>query len=349
MSVPPPRLALTMGDPAGIGPEIVARALAARAGSTAGVGFAVGDPVILRRAAEVCGLDVEVHEIEQASAARAEPGTIEVLPVTAAGPTAWGEVSGVAGQAALDAIERATDLALSHEVDAVVTAPINKEAIWAAGSEHLGHTEFLGALTGSDRVQTMFIVQGLKIFFTTRHMSLRQALDRITESSVRHAIEESWTSLELLSDPAGGSPRLAVAALNPHGGEGGSFGTEELEHIGPACDAARADGREVIGPVPADAVFHQGLQGRFDGVLCHFHDQGHIAAKTLDFEESITVTMGLPILRTSVDHGTAFDIAGQGLASARGMLAAYDAGVDLAPFAPRLRAEFAADGDGTGQ
>jgi 4-phospho-D-threonate 3-dehydrogenase / 4-phospho-D-erythronate 3-dehydrogenase len=339
MPTTPPRLALTMGDPAGIGPEIVARTLYERRNDAGAVGFAVGDPATLRKAVEVCGLQIQVREIEAASGAEASPDAIDVLPIATHGATSWGEVSAAAGQVALDAIERATQLALTDEVQAVVTAPINKEAIWAAGSEHLGHTEFLGALTGSARVQTMFVVRGLKIFFTTRHMSMREALDKVTRSSVRHAIDESWTSLQLLAD-AGKQPRLAVSAINPHGGEGGSFGTEEIEHIGPACDDAREDGLDVVGPVPADAVFHQGLQGRFDGVLCHLHDQGHIAAKTLDFEEAITVTMGLPILRTSVDHGTAFDIAGQGIASAAGMSAAYDAAVDLARFAPRLREEF---------
>lgn len=335
----PPRLALTMGDPAGIGPEIVARTLHERRDDAHAVGFAVGDPETMRRALEVCGLDLRVRVIRAASEAKSAPHAIDVLPIATRGETKWGEVSPVAGQAALDAIELAARLALAGEVDAVVTAPINKEAIWAAGSEHLGHTEFLGALTGSSRIQTMFLVRGLKIFFTTRHMSMREALENVTKSSVRHAIDESWHSLEVLSEP-GARLRLAVAAINPHGGEGGTFGTEEIEHIGPACDDARAAGLNVVGPIPADAVFHQGLQGRFDGVLCHMHDQGHIAAKTIDFEGSITVTMGLPILRTSVDHGTAFDIAGRGSASAAGMLAAHDAAVELARFAPRFRSAF---------
>lgn len=336
----PTRLALTVGDPAGIGPEIVVRTLVARPPTADAVGFAVGDPDTLRHAVDACGLDVEVRTIADPSEAGRGDGTaIEVWPIDA-DPVPWGEVSAAAGQAALDAIEQATVAALDDRVQAVVTAPINKEAIWAAGSSHLGHTELLATLTGSDRVQTMFVVRGLKIFFTTRHVSLREALERIDQGAVTTAIDESWRSLELLADEADGAPRLAVAAINPHGGEGGTFGTEEIEHIAPACAAARDRGLDVTGPVPADAVFHQGLQGRFDGVLCHFHDQGHIAAKTLDFEEAITVTMGLPILRTSVDHGTAFDIAGRGVASPAGMIAAYDAAVEMAPAVPELRAEF---------
>ena len=174
----------------------------------------------------------------------------------------------------------------------------------------------------------MFLVRGLKIFFTTRHSSLREALDAITRDRVERAITDSWTALRVLGHA---EPRLAVAAVNPHGGEGGTFGTEEIEHIAPACEAARENGMPVAGPVPADSVFHQGLQGRYDAVLSHFHDQGHIAAKTVDFEGAVTVTMGLPIIRTSVDHGTAYDIAGTGTASHGGMLAATQAAARTRP------------------
>jgi 4-hydroxy-L-threonine phosphate dehydrogenase PdxA len=195
----------------------------------------------------------------------------------------------------------------------------------------------LGALTGSDRYATMFIVGDLKIFFATRHMSLREALDHLTRQSLTRAIEESWTALEVLGhDP----PRLAVAALNPHGGEGGNFGEEEIKIIGPACEQARRSGRAVDGPIPADSVFHQGLQGRYDGILAQFHDQGHIAAKTVDFDGTVSVTMGLPILRTSVDHGTAFDIAGTGKASHAAMAAAYRVAAELAAYTDRIRAEY---------
>lgn len=336
--MPTPVLALTLGDPAGIGPEIAARTLADPPAQPPARGLAVGDPQTLRRAADVCGLDVAVRPIDKVGDATFGPGTIDVLDIgMAGGDVAFGQVSAAAGRAALAAIEMATEAALAGEVQGMVTAPINKEAIWAAGSEHLGHTELLAALTGSRRSTTMFVVGDLKIFFTTRHQSLRDAVDSVTRESVGRAIDESWTACRVLGLD---EPRLAVAALNPHGGEGGSFGREEIDHIAPACADAREAGRDVIGPVPADAVFHRGLQGRYDAVLSQFHDQGHIAAKTVDFEDAITVTMGLPILRTSVDHGTAFDIAGAGQASARGMAAAYAAAAKYAPHAERFRTTY---------
>ena len=278
------------------------------------------------------------RSVKSVADAAYEDGTVDVLDThTLDEDLPWGVVDARAGRAAIAAIETATRAALHGEVAAVVTAPIHKEAIWAAGSEHLGHTEMLGALTGSDQYGTMFVVRDLKIFFTTRHMSLRKALDAVTRDSVREAIEKSWTALNVYGHSA---PRLAVAALNPHGGEGGNFGTEEIEHISPACEDARAAGMPVFGPIPADSVFHQGLEGRFDGVLSHFHDQGHIAAKTYDFANTVSVTVGIPIVRTSVDHGTAFDIAGTGKASADTMIAAYRAGAKFAPFAERAAAEW---------
>jgi 4-phospho-D-threonate 3-dehydrogenase / 4-phospho-D-erythronate 3-dehydrogenase len=330
-----PILAVTMGDPVGIGPEIVARTFATAAAEVSARGLVVGDPAVLRRAIAACELDLEVRGIDAVGAARFDPGVVDVLDTGAlVEELPWGVVDARAGRSAVAAIERATRAALDGEVGAIVTGPINKEAIWAAGSEHLGHTEMLGALTGSSTPATMFVVRELQIFFTTRHMALREAIEGITRRSVLEAIESSWTALQVYGYD---EPRLAVAALNPHGGEGGNFGTEEIEHIAPACEDAREAGMAVIGPVPADSVFHQGLEGRFDGVLSHFHDQGHIAAKTFDFAETVSVTVGIPIVRTSVDHGTAFDIAGTGKASADTMIAAYRAGARFAPFADRAR------------
>ncbi len=336
-----PILALTLGDPAGIGPEIVARTLADPPDDVDAVGLAVGDGGTLRRAIEVCGLEVDVRPVASAEEARFEAGVIEILDLGVLdSDLAWGEVSAEAGRAALAAIERGTDEALQGHLDALVTAPINKEAVWKAGSEHLGHTELLGELTGSDRADTMLEVGNLKIMFTTRHLSLRDAVDQVTRSRVRHVIREGWTALQVLGYE---QPRIAVAALNPHGGEGGSFGREELDEIGPAVEDARGDGISVAGPVGADAVFHHCLEGRYDAVISHFHDQGHIAAKTFDFYNTASVTFGLPIIRTSVDHGTAFDIAGTGRADHRSMLAAYRAAARYASSAERARNEYAPD------
>jgi 4-phospho-D-threonate 3-dehydrogenase / 4-phospho-D-erythronate 3-dehydrogenase len=336
-------LAVTLGDPVGIGPEITARTLAEVAGAEGHHGIAVGDAAALRRGVQACQLDVDVREVSSFDAEPAGPGVIDVFDIGVLGDDVpdWGAVDAKAGQAAVTAIEVATRAAMAGEVDGIVTGPIHKEAIWAAGSEHLGHTEMLGELTGVSRQNTMFVVRNtaadghhLRIFFTTRHLSLRAALDRITRESVGEAIDEAVTALRVFGVD---DPRLAVAALNPHGGENGAFGDEEIVHIGPACDDARAKGLPVSGPIPADSVFHQGLTGRFDGVLSHFHDQGHIAAKTVDFTGTISVTVGLPILRTSVDHGTAFDIAGTGTADHGTMLSAYLAAVDYSPYVPRIR------------
>ena len=330
-----PILAVTLGDPVGIGPEITARTLAEPAATEQARPLAVGDAAVLRRAIEVCKLDAEVNAISSVDQARFEPGVIDVLDLgIAPADLPWGEVGATAGASAIAAIETATKAALDGSVDAIVTSPINKESIWAAGSTHLGHTEMLGELTGSDRFNTMFWVRGLKIFFATRHLSLRRALDDITLPNVEHSIREAYTALEVFGSH---EPKLAVAALNPHGGENGKFGDEEIVAINPAVEAARADGLDVVGAIPADSVFHQGLEGTYDGVLSLYHDQGHIASKTVDFHGTVSVTVGLPILRTSVDHGTAFDIAGTGVADPGTMRAAYRAAVELAPFAGRLR------------
>lgn len=338
-------LALTLGDPAGIGPEITAKTLAEQAGATDHHGVAVGDAAALRRGAEAMGLDVEVRAVDRFDV-EPESGVIDVFDTGVLGEDLpeWGQVDERAGRAAVAAIEVATRAAMDREVAGIVTGPINKEAIWAAGSKHLGHTEMLGELTGVTQQDTMFVVRNtaaeghhLRIFFTTRHVSLRKAIDQITQERVAESIRQAHTALTVFGVDA---PRLAVAALNPHGGENGAFGDEEIVHIGPACEAARADGLDVSGPVPADSVFHQGLVGRYDGVLSHYHDQGHIPAKTFDFDGTISVTVGLPILRTSVDHGTAFDIAGTGKAGHGTMLSAYLAAVDYAPYVDSIRSTY---------
>lgn len=338
-------LALTLGDPAGIGPEITAKTLAEQAGATDHHGVAVGDAAALRRGAEAMGLDVEVRAVDRFDV-EPESGVIDVFDTGVLGEDLpeWGQVDERAGRAAVAAIEVATRAAMDREVAGIVTGPINKEAIWAAGSKHLGHTEMLGELTGVTQQDTMFVVRNtaaeghhLRIFFTTRHVSLRKAIDQITQERVAESIRQAHTALTVFGVDA---PRLAVAALNPHGGENGAFGDEEIVHIGPACEAARAEGLDVSGPVPADSVFHQGLVGRYDGVLSHYHDQGHIPAKTFDFDGTISVTVGLPILRTSVDHGTAFDIAGTGKAGHGTMLSAYLAAVDYAPYVDSIRSTY---------
>ncbi|KRE38236.1 4-hydroxythreonine-4-phosphate dehydrogenase [Janibacter sp. Soil728] len=341
-----PVLALTLGDPAGIGPEITAKTLAEFAGTPEHHGIAVGDRIALEKAVEVLGLDVQVRSVDGWDTPPAGEGVIDVFDIGVLGDTMveWGTVDGTAGRAAITAIEVAAKAAMDQQVAGIVTGPINKEAIWAAGSEHLGHTEMLGELTGVTKQDTMFVVRNdaqqghhLRIFFATRHTSLRKALDAITIETQIDSIERAHRALQIYGVE---QPRLATAAINPHAGENGAFGDEEIDVLRPAVAAVNAKGLAVAGPIPADSVFHHGLIGRYDGVLSQYHDQGHIAAKTYDFDGTISVTVGLPILRTSVDHGTAFDIAGTGKADHGTMRSAYLAAVDYAPFVDRIREEY---------
>ncbi|MFC7404031.1 4-hydroxythreonine-4-phosphate dehydrogenase PdxA [Georgenia alba] len=341
-----PVLALTVGDPVGIGPEITLRTLAEAAGDPEHHGIAVADLAAMARARDVLGLDVELRAVGDWDTEPAGEGVVDVFDIGVLGEDLpdWGTVDARAGRAAVTAIEVATSAAMAQQVSGIVTGPINKEAIWAAGSEHLGHTEMLGELTGVTDQDTMFVVRNthvpghhLRIFFATRHVSLRGALEKITRETQLTSIRRAATALRVFGVP---DARLAVAAINPHGGENGAFGDEEIVHLAPAVEDARALGLDVAGPIPADSVFHHGLVGRYDGVLSQYHDQGHIAAKTVDFDGTISVTVGLPILRTSVDHGTAFDIAGTGQADHGTMRSAYLAAVDYSPFVEGIRAEY---------
>lgn len=341
-----PVLAVTIGDPVGIGPEIAATTLAEFAGTKEHHGIAVGDAVALRAAVVAMGLDVAVRTVDTWDTPSAGEGVIDVFDTGVLGDQMpeWGKVDARAGRAAVTAIEVAAAAAMDHRVDGIVTGPINKEAIWEAGSAHLGHTEMLGELTGVTKQDTMFVVRNerhgghhLRIFFATRHLSLRDAIDTITVESQINSIERAYRALQVFGVP---EPRLATAAINPHGGENGAFGNEEIEILRPAVETVNERGLGVAGPIPADSVFHHGLIGRYDGILSQYHDQGHIAAKTYDFDGTISVTVGLPILRTSVDHGTAFDIAGTGKADHGTMRSAYLAAVDYAPFVDGIRAEY---------
>lgn len=333
-----PILAVTLGDPAGIGPEIVAAALANPTTRNSARGLAVGDLAALERAITVQKLNVRAVAVKAVENAVFAPGTIEIMDLGLTGKDlTMGIVSALAGASAIAAIETATKLAMDGLVSGIVTAPINKEAIWAAGSKHLGHTEMLGELTSAPTSDTMFVVKGLKLFFTTRHVPLRTALDQLSVERVEEAIKKAALALKIFGD---GQNRLAVAAVNPHGGENGNFGREEIDILKPAIENCRALGIDVVGPIPADSVFHHGLTGRYDGILTHFHDQGHIPSKTFDFDGTVSVTIGLPILRTSVDHGTAFDIAGKGIASSGTMSAAFQVGADYSKYSTKIREAF---------
>ena len=323
-----PLLLVTMGDPAGIGPEIsAAAALEAHLAALARI-LVVGDVPSMERALSAIGRGGRLYPVASPEEAAFEPGTVSVLPSgLPPEPIEPGRVQAAGGRAAEAAIETAVRLALTGRGDAVVTAPIHKEALRAAGVPHIGHTEMLAALTHVPKATTMFQVGRLRIFFLTRHVALADAISGLSRESVLAGIHDAYEGFSEIGLPHG---RLAVAGLNPHAGDGGLFGDEEIRHIAPAVEAARGEGRDVTGPLPADSVFHRADAGEFDAVLALYHDQGHIAAKMKDFERTVSVTLGLPIIRTSVDHGTAFDIAGRGVASPVSLIEAARVAADFA-------------------
>jgi 4-phospho-D-threonate 3-dehydrogenase / 4-phospho-D-erythronate 3-dehydrogenase len=332
-----PTIALTLGDPAGIGPEIMAKALAEGSAYDRLVPVVVGDHGVLAQVVKGCGLELELRRVDGPDGARGERGVVDLIDLDNMGEVRFGEIDAGHGRAALQWIEHACALARDGAVEGMVTGPINKEAAKAGGLKPPGHTELLADLLGADPddVYTMFVIGALRIFFLTRHLSLRDAIDALEEDRVHGAIVRVG---ELLGDLGVERPRVALAALNPHAGEGGMMGDEEIRILTPAVKRAREDGVDVAGPVPADAVFHQGHEGRFDGVIALYHDQGHIAAKTLDFFGTVSATLGLPVIRTSVDHGTAYDLAGRFEADARGQVAALRVAAELAPGALRAAA-----------
>ena len=280
-------------------------------------------------AVQVLGRTEELDVVSEPGEAPYRPNTITLVDTgTLAEQLTWGKISAEGGTAAFKCVQQALSFALNGSAAAMATAPINKQSLHLAGVPYIDHTTMLKELTGARDAMTMFATGKLKIFFLTRHLALRDVPSALTIDLVIEGITASVGHLNAIGYRR---PRLAVAALNPHGGEHGLFGTEEEEVIGPAITQAREKvAAEVVGAVPADVVFLQGAEGRYDAVLSLYHDQGHIAAKTLDFHGTVSFTLGLPFLRTSVDHGTAFDIAGRGQANAHGMKAAIRAASELA-------------------
>ncbi len=324
------KIAIPMGDPAGIGPEIVAKAAASPEVGEVADCVVIGDRAVLENAIRITGVDLAVQVIQDPEEGTYREGVLNLIDLANVDQAqfAYGRVSGMCGRAAYECIEKSIRLALDGQVDAVATPPINKEALRAGGIPYIGHTEIFGALTGTEDPLTMFETDGLRVFFLTRHVSMRDMLDLIKKDRIIAYVKRCTKALAKLGVTGG---TMAVAALNPHGGEHGLFGTEEMTEISPAVEELQREGYDVAGPVPADSVFHQAAQGKYNSVLSLYHDQGHIAAKTLDFERTIAVTNGMPILRTSVDHGTAFDIAGTGEASAVSMIEAIRLAAEYAP------------------
>ena len=316
-----PIIAVTMGDPASVGPEVAAKALAREEVWGCCRPLLVGDARVMAKAVALVTAPLDLHAIAEAGDARFDPAVPDVLDLgnVELESLALGQVSVAAGRASVDYIERAVELAQAGQVDAIATGPINKAALKAAGIPFIGHTELLGALTGEERVTTMLTTPGLRVVHVTRHVALADVAKHITKENVLETTRLTDVGLKQMGIA---SPRLAVAALNPHGGDDGLMGREEIEAIGPAVEAARAEGIDAYGPIPADSVFFRAIRGEFDAVIAMYHDQGHIPIKTHGFERSVTVTLGLSIVRTSVDHGTAFYIAWQAKAHEESMVEA---------------------------
>jgi 4-hydroxythreonine-4-phosphate dehydrogenase len=324
-----PLLAITLGDPAGIGPEVILKALAHPSVFATCRPLVIGDRRILARAAGWLGqAPPHFTPVDAPGAGTFAAGTVPLLDLNNADPAAIppGQVSAAAGRAAVEAVFRACDLALAGAVDAVVTAPLNKEAMHLAGFRYPGHTELLAERTGAQRVSMLLVGPKLRVVHVSTHVALAEAIRRVQRGRVLEVIELAHRSCRALGIA---SPRIAVAGLNPHASEGGLFGDEEARAVVPAIADARSRGLDVSDPLPPDTVFLRAVKGQFDIVVAMYHDQGHIPMKLLAFDSGVNVSMGLPIIRTSVDHGTAFDIAGTGKASEESLLAALEVAVQM--------------------
>lgn len=323
-----PRIAVTIGDPAGIGPEIVLKTIADPQVRAACVPIVVGDAQELAHQARhldlVCGLPI-YNKGEEIPEELDSPAIYNLANVH--GPVDMGVESSVCGKAAGEYIEAGVELCMSGQADAISTAPINKKALFLGGYSYPGHTEFLADLTGIDDYAMCFVAPGLRVVLMTTHLPLVDAIRRVQKAEVEKKVRLTHHQLQQWGIER---PRIAVAAVNPHGAEGGLFGIEESSEILPAIEACRDDdGIEVSGPYSADTIFLRASRGEFDAVISCYHDQGLIAVKCLSFGEAINVTLGLPFIRTSVDHGTAFDIAGRGVADHASMVAAVLLAADL--------------------
>jgi 4-hydroxythreonine-4-phosphate dehydrogenase len=339
MNAAPPRIGITMGDPAGVGPEITAKALAlpAVAGSCRGVVIGSGDA--LAEAIDLLQSPLRLHRVQAVRECSFAAGTLECVDLANVDMASLprGAVSPEAGRAAYAYVERAVRLCQGGEIDAMVTAPINKEALAAAGHQHTGHTEILAQLSGTKDFAMLLMGKELRVIHVTTHVALRRVPDLCTRDRVGRVIRLAEETMRFLGVAR---PRIAVCGLNPHAGEDGLFGDEEQREIGPAIETARRAGMDVYGPLPADTLFSRARGGEFDIVVAMYHDQGHVPVKTLGFTfdqgtgvwtglSGVNVTVGLPFLRVSVDHGTAFDRAWKGIANPESMIEAVDVAVSM--------------------
>ena len=330
--MPKPIVAITMGDAAGVGPEIIMKCLSRAEVHKLCCPLIIGDTLRLREAGKIAGVPLEVRSISVSdpTQARFEPKVADCVDLRLIPPDLpWGRLSREAGEAAYRYLEIAARLAMEGKVAAICTAPLNKEALQAAGHKFPGHTELLAHLTGTPEVSMMLSTPKMKVLHVTTHIGLIDAIARIEPGLVERTIARGHEALERAGTR---NPRIGVCGINPHAGENGLFGHgEEEEKIVPAIAACRKRGWNVEGPLPADTLFFRAQRGDFDLVVAMYHDQGHGPVKVLGLEQGVNITIGLPVVRTSVDHGTAFDIAGTGRADERSLMEAIRQAVQLAP------------------
>ncbi|XKH60015.1 4-hydroxythreonine-4-phosphate dehydrogenase PdxA [Halomonas sediminis] len=308
-------IAITMGDPAGIGPEIICRALAAMSSAERASSLIVGDPAIYRRAADTIGTALTFVPLDQKTQDD-DSVAVAVIEAPEGAEIPDGEISAGAGDMAFRCVRSAVELVQSGRARVIVTAPLNKAALHAAGHHYDGHTGMLASLTSAPSSFMLLASEHLSTLHVSTHVSLREAIDRVTEQRIAETVAVGHDHLVAMGIEA---PRIAVAGLNPHCGEGGIFGDEDERIIAPAVRTLRDQGYGVQGPISADTVFYRASRGEFDLVVAQYHDQGHIPVKLIAFDTTVNVSLGLPLQRTSVDHGTAFDIAWQGRADATNM------------------------------
>lgn len=318
-----PIIGLTMGDPAGIGPEVILKSLAQHKIHKICRPIVIGDANTIRHNLGILNLDIEIRVVSKVNEAHFAPRIVNVFDLMNVDlhELEPGITSGMAGKAAVEAITKAVELSMKKEIDAIATAPLNKEAMFMAGYKYPGHTEILADLTQTKDFSMMLVTENLKVIHVSTHVSLAEAITRVKTERIRTVIQiaqDTLTRMKLAN------PKIAVAGLNPHASEGGLFGNEELAEIIPAIEDARKSGIQVSGPYPPDTVFYRASKGEFDIVVVMYHDQGHIPIKLMGFDTGVNVTVGLPIIRTSVDHGTAFDIAYQGKADESSMIEAIE-------------------------
>jgi 4-hydroxythreonine-4-phosphate dehydrogenase len=334
-----PIVGITMGDPASIGPEIALKALLQPEIYEICRPILVGDGGVFNKIREKLGIDIQLNTVQSVSEAAFKFGTPDIFDLKNADPSKieFGQISAEAGNAAFEAVKKVIDLALAGDVDATVTGPINKKSINEAGHHFAGHTEIYAQFTGTSKYAMLLVEDNMKVIHVSTHVSLRQACDLVKQDRILEVTELLHNGLIQLGEK---NLKIGIAGLNPHAGDSGLFGTEDDLEILPAVQEALRRGYDVEGPVPADTMFAKAATGYYGGVVAMYHDQGHIPfklsgfkwnseKKQMDSVKGVNITMGLPIIRTSVDHGTAFEIAGRGVASADAMILAIQSAVQL--------------------